>query len=464
MPLSIFLLAFAGSSVLFAQAAPTARPDARSIGATAAGAPGHHNVLVLIADDMGVERTPAYGLDLVPNPPTPTLDLLAQHGVLFRNAYSQPLCSPTRLSILTGLHPFRTGVGVGVAFNGGNGNVEPDPGDYHTLAEALAPTHRSVAVGKWHLSRSGDVGGRGYQHPVDFGFHAHTGVLQNISAQNPAGYFDWTKSVADAAGNTQFEVENTYQTTDQVDDALAAIDAAGDGPWFVWVGFNTPHTPYHVPPAHLRTIQVNPDSSPSVKHQAAIEAMDTEIARLLRSIPAAVLARTWIVFLGDNGSPALSLPGIPVAKGNVNEFGVHVPLIVVGPDVVRPGREVEALVGVTDLYDSLCEMARVPVPDTGLDSVSIMPYLRDPFAVPRRAYVYVETFTPNGPSPYTKHHRALRGSRWKLSRRTPGQPPAIGFHNLLSDPYEAANQFPTSGPVHAAIFNGMAALMEELHD
>ncbi len=426
------------------------------------GAAPRDNVLVLVADDMGVERTPAYGLDVVPNGPTPWIDALAGHGVLFRNAYAEPLCSPTRSAILTGRHPFRTGIGRAINFGGGAaGAVEGDVAET-SLADVLGPTHRTSAVGKWHLALIEPLGGSGFQHPVLYGFDTHRGPIANLTPGDPDAYVDFVKNLADASGNAQVRVTGTYATTDQVDDALDVIEEAGEEPWFVWLAFNAPHTPYHVPPSELTTLAVSAGSSDSQKHRAAIEAMDTEIGRLLRGIRPAVLARTWVVFVGDNGSPGGALPGIAQAKGTVSEFGVHVPLIVAGPRVRAPGREVDALVGVTDLFATICDMARVPVPATAVDSVSVFPHLLDPAAPARRATVFVELFEPNGPPPWTMRRRAVRDARFKLRETTPAVSDPLEFFHLATDPFEEHDLLPTPTPEQAAVLDALAAVLDEL--
>lgn len=316
----------------------------QSPGSEPAQATLRDNVLVILADDMGVERTPAYGFTLVDNGPTPVLDALAARGVLFRNAYSEPLCSPTRSAILTGRHPCRTGIGQGITWMATSGEVEADV-DEVSLADALSATHNTYAT----------------------------------------GYFDFKKNIADRKGHEQVQREGVYATSDQVDDALAVIGEAGSAPWFVWLAFNAPHSPFHVPPADLITLPVDEDSSDALKHRAVIEAMDTEIGRLLNGIPPEVLQRTWVIFLGDNGTPSVALPeSAGPAKGTATELGVHVPLLVVGPGVVEPGREVEALVGVTDLYATVCDLAGVPTPKQARDSLSIHEHLLHPGATPRR--------------------------------------------------------------------------------
>jgi len=269
---------------------------------------------------------------------------------------------------------------------------------------------------------------------------------------------------SDITGNQQLQVVGGYATSDQVDDALLVIDEAGEEPWFVWLAFNAPHTPFHVPPADLTTLSVPQFAGPSLKHRAAIEAMDTEIGRLLMSIRPAVLARTWVIFVGDNGSPQATLPGIPFAKATTHEFGIHVPLLVAGPRVHGPGREDDVLVGVTDLYATICDMVRVPTPPEAVDSISFYQHLRDLHAIPRRTTVYAEMFSPNGLPPYVMHDRALRDEQYKLREFDPVFSPnsPFSFFQLTMDPFEDQDLLPGLSPSQQSAFDSLAAELDQL--
>ena len=368
------------------------------------------NFLIVIGDDLGVDKIGVYSRDDLYGhpgeganpPPTPTIDALAADGVLFRNAYANPVCTPTRAAALTGRHGFRTGIGsVG--------------GDLSTseliLPELLAATHANAALGKWHLGPNGDP-----DHPNDSGFDYYAGALGG----GVGDYTSWPKTTQ---GST-VEGHTLYATTDTVDEAIAAIDGFGTSPWFVWLAFNAPHTPFHAPPAglHTQTLSGNPNDTPIDHYAAAVEAMDSEFARLLAAIPQDVLDDTTIVFFGDNGTPrrAVEAPLDPTrAKGKVYEGGVNVPLIVKSPHVPlsSQGSESLALVGTVDLFATLADI--VGVPSNAEDSLSLLPYLKNP-ALPTRAnrpYAYTETFSPNGAGPFDDQRQALRDDQYKLIRR-----------------------------------------------
>jgi arylsulfatase B len=184
---------------------------------------------------------------------------------------------------------------------------------------------------------------------------------------------------------------STYATTDTTNDALAWINARGSNPWFAWVAYNAPHSPFHKPPSDLHTYDTEvsgwntlPIGANQRTHfNAAIEALDTEIGRLLSSMTPTVLANTWVIFVGDNGSPPQVVQdpfGSTHAKNTLYEGGVRVPLLISGPGVVSPDRESSDLVHAVDLYSTILEMAGIDVAATQpavkpIDSESLMPQL-----------------------------------------------------------------------------------------
>ena len=369
------------------------------------------NILLIIADDLGVDAIEAYGegTDL---PATPNLTQLAQSGVLFKRAYGNPSCSPTRATIQTGRYGFRTGIGEVVWLN----NQALLPSEV-TLPEMLdlgtGGLYAHAAVGKWHLGND-SVGG--LLSPNQAGYGAFMGTIFGIVP--PETYYEWTKIV----DGVQMP-SHVYATTDEVDDSLAWIATAPE-PWFLHVGLHAPHSPFHVPPPSLATLKPS-DAKDAIRpyYKAMVEAMDAEIGRLLASMPAAVRARTLVILTSDNGTQGqvVAPPFSPTkVKRTIYEGGIRLPLIVSGPLVVQPGRESNALVNTTDLFATVAEVAGVGLPSLGLptlDSVSILPYLVDPEKQQIRTTVYSETFEPNGQTP-SSWTRAMRNNSFKLIMRS----------------------------------------------
>jgi len=212
----------------------------------------------------------------------------------------------------------------------------------------------------------------------------------------------------------------------------------------VWLAFNAPHKPFHKPPNPLHSYaflsgtvsDINTNTRPYF--EATVEAMDTEIGRLLTNIS---LTNTTVIFVGDNGT-ALEVIQPPFftnrAKGTLYDGGIHVPLIIAGAGVNNPGRESSALVHCVDLYATILALAGVntqtlPAHLT-FDSRSLVPVLAstNPAVGPR--IVLSEYFGPA--SDPTVAGRAVQGERYKLIQFRSG---TNEFYHLASDPQELTN-------------------------
>jgi arylsulfatase A-like enzyme len=292
-----------------------------------------------------------------------------------------------------------------------------------SLPEALEQSpldYDQAAVGKWHLStfKSPSAG----LHPLLFGFRWYAGSLANLNITNIPGaprgtYEHWQKNT-----NGILSFSDTYATTDTVTDALERIEAL-KSPWFLWVAFNASHSPFHEPPPGLHT---RPSPKTDIERfDAATEALDGEIGRLLNSMNAETLALTTVIFSSDNGTPeAATAPPLDPSrgKGTLYEGGINVPLIISGPAVKKPGSESAALVHAVDVFATVAELAGVDVTrlenehgaPVAIDGISLLPYLEDPALSSQRELVFQDAFTPNGPGPYRSDTRMIRNHRYKL--------------------------------------------------
>ena len=443
------------------------------VAASAANAQGpdgsHPNILVILGDDMGVESLASFGVG-TQTPKTATLDALAERGVRFTNMWSQAMCSPTRATILTGRYGFRTGVGgptgdniargampepppvpagvvefgMGAGMGMGMGAGAADDGgrwgialDEFTLTQAFGTRpdlgYEKAAIGKWHLA---DVRNGWQEHPNLVGFDHFSGLVRCCVES----YFAWVH-----LENGEFSTRTGYAVSDKVNDAIEWLGDASerDTPWFLWLAFNTPHTPIHMPPRDLLQSDFSDFDEADAEQgdpryfDAMIEAMDTEIGRLFDHIGTAVMDNTYVLFIGDNGtgSNAVRTPfRSGFAKGSLYNGGIHVPFIVAGPGVAN-GAAANALVNSTDLFATILELAGIDiaaaVPDAvTVDSVSLVPYLSDPDREAIREWVYADAFSTelgvrNGA--YT-----MRNDRYKLLVDEGVE----HFFDLQEDPYE----------------------------
>ncbi|GJM22772.1 MAG: hypothetical protein DHS20C15_26870 [Planctomycetota bacterium] len=394
--------------------------------------PSPPNVLLILADDLGIDRVAAYGAHPDPGN-TPVIDQLAREGVLFRNAWANPFCTSSRATILTGRYSMRTGLGSITSPSSGSQLALSEL----TLPEALPVAYRNAAVGKWHLA-AGNAPEASLLHPMESGFEHHRGSIGNLpSADGESAYFHWQKNVDGA-----LQTSTTYATTDAVDEALGFIEqwSAKEEPWFLWLAFNAPHKPFHAPPAELHSVELPDVIDPPLHMRALTEAMDTEIGRLLAELDPAVRANTYVIFLGDNGTldAATTAPFLQNhAKGTVFNGGVHVPLIVTGPGVPA-GDECAALVNSTDLFATVLELAGEL--SQAEDSISLLPYLQDPSTPSLRPWIYAERFTPDHTVNFLVRHQAIRDARFKLRRiEGNGQVLVEGLSDVLADFHESTD-------------------------
>ena len=452
------------------------------------------NVLLIIGDDMGVETLASYGLG-ENSPTTAALDELAREGVRFTNVWSQPACSPTRATMITGRYGFRTGIGRALsngppmpappdkpawasfelARTGGEGGMGADrvirppllPEEF-TLPMALKRRddlgYATAAIGKWHLA---DIPNGWIEHPNRVGFDHYSGLIGGTITGTTDSYFAWNKVV-----NGEVSGTTGYTPADKADDAIRWIDEQGDNPWFLWFAFNLPHVPLHLPPAETWQSDyshLDPKSVPAEQSgdyfSAMIEAMDTQIGRLLASLDPEVRDNTYVIFIGDNGTTGgwVAEPFRPErAKGTVYQGGINVPMIVTGPGVARGGVS-EALVNTTDLFVTIMEMAGIDpeeaIPgEVTYDSVSFLPVLSDPDAPTGREWLYADWFAGGFPGVAAGDY-AMRGDRYKLLRYRGTEE----LYDLETDPYEYDNLLTGELSVEeVAAYRSMGQQIQEL--
>ncbi len=373
------------------------------------------NILIVLLDDIGTDALSTYG-EQPDAPHTPVLDGLAAQGVLFRNVWAAPTCSPARAALLTGRYATRTGVGgVTQPITGAHGLPLAET----TLAELLqASPHgwATEALGKWHLATP-DVGG--IDHPNLQGFDHFRGAMGNLSENHAydgaVSHHSNFEKVVDGVGARAFE----FSLVDEVNDAVTAVTTLPQ-PWFVYLATHAAHGPYQVPPEELLGGDLPDPTSLVEVYRSMVRASDAELGRLMASVD---LARTVVIVAGDNGTPpeATVEPFRPeLAKKSFGEGGLGVPMIVLGAGVSGPGREVATPVHFVDIFPTVAELARVsaeawPV----IDGESLVPWLRSDGHDADDRVIYADIVAPNGPDPAV-WFAAVRDLRWKYLRSSTG--------------------------------------------
>lgn len=385
-----------------ADPSPWNEQTATTTGSEAGQAPAALNQLIVLIDDVGIEKLPGVYAEAPVDGPqafTPTLDALADDGLTFGRAYSAPTCSPARAMLLTGELPRTTHVGRPISQWT---EEQPDPA-VPSLVEVYREAGYATAwLGKWHLQ--GDP--TDCDGPLAYGFDVFAGSLFNLDdaqlpEQSVGTYEDFDKCASGDIVRT-----TTYATTDTIDDAIHWTSELAE-PWLVIVSLNAAHAPFHSAPAELH-------HGPAIRSDktdqfvSAIEAADTELARLLDAIPG---ERTDVWFMSDNGTPReVYGSGESNAKGTLFEGGIRVPMVVRGPGIAQ-GRT-SALVQITDILPTGAARAGFELHmDHGrsLDAV-----LAGSNPVGPRTRLFTEKFSPNGDGPRDAWNRALRDDRWKL--------------------------------------------------
>jgi len=323
------------------------------------------NLVLVMADDFGYECVSANGGESYA---TPHLDALAAAGMRFEHCHVQPLCTPTRVQLMTGKHNVRNYVSFGVL-----------PRSETTFAHLLKRAGYATAVcGKWQLGQEPDS-------PRHFGFD-ESFLWQHT--RRPPRYANPGLEVDGAPRDFS---GGAYGPTLVNDFALDFISRHRDEPFFLYYPMILTHDPFQPTPD-------SPDWDPAAtgekvnrdtKHFAAMVAyLDKMIGRLDAKLAELGLReRTLLLFLGDNGthsSITSRFRGTDYrgGKGQTTARGTHVPLIASWPGVLPSGTVNTGLISSVDFLPTLCEAAGVPIPgDT--DGISFLPRLRDQPGTPR---------------------------------------------------------------------------------
>jgi arylsulfatase B len=388
------------------------------------------NVILIIADDLGTDYCGFYENHL-DTAAMPNIRKLLKKGVRFSRAWSNPLCSPTRSGILTGRYSFRTGVGDAV---GGVNSAVLDTAEttIPRLLNKFKPNGIAKAnIGKWHLQLA--MPNTNYTFPNKMGYDHFEGNFLGVLNS----FTNWTK-----VKNGKASTITNYATTETVDNAISWINTQQNKPFFLWLAFNAPHSPFHLPPTALHSYKnlsgtaADITANPKPYFKAAVEALDTEVGRLfsyLQSINQ--FENTDIIFIGDNGNDSAVAQNTGGAKGSIYQEGVSVPFIISGPSVVNPNRVSDALVNTHDLFATILELfghttwQSQILSNKPVDSKSILPILKNT-ATTIRPWIFTEVFkipTVAGDG------KAMRNDEYKLLDFDNG---TQKFFNLKNDPTE----------------------------
>ncbi|MCA9065015.1 MAG: arylsulfatase, partial [Planctomycetaceae bacterium] len=368
------------------------------------------NILLIITDDQGYGDFSVHGN---PHLQTPHIDQLGAESVRFDRFYVNSFCAPTRAALLTGRWPLRTGC------HGVTHNRETMRANEVTLAEALHTAgYRSGCIGKWHNGEQYPFTPPGQGFDEFFGFN--NGHWNN--------YFD-----AHLLRGSQSVQTDGYITDVLTDEALRFISDHRTGPFFCYVAYNAPHSPYQVPDQYFDRFKAKGFDDTLAAFYGMCENIDDNVGRMLKYLETEGLAdNTIVLFLTDNGGTAgvkTYNAGMRGGKTSVHEGGSRVPLFVRWPAAGWAPHVVRPIVSHIDVYPTLMDLCGVNAPDgPRIDGVSLRPLLEtaDDSDWPERTL-----FTHNPIDETNRFPGAVRTQRYRLVCEIKG--PAGGSRAVAND-------------------------------
>lgn len=418
------------------------------------------NFLFILVDDLGYMDVGAY------NPAcfyeTPNIDRLAADGMKFTDGYvANPVCSPTRYSIMTGKYPTRVDATNYFAGNRA-GRFRPAPLNARmpleevTLAQALHEHgYATFFAGKWHLGPTPEY------WPENRGFDVNKGGFSAGGPYGPGKYFT-------PYGNPRLDdgPKGEHLPDRLATETVRFIEANRERPFLAYLAFYSVHTPlvgrpdlvekYRKKAERLGLLdkeqfadeeQVWPVDQPRrvrivqshAVYAAMVEAMDEAVGKVLRGLKDLGLEENTVVFFtSDNGglstsegSPTSNLP-LRGGKGWLYEGGIREPYLVKWPGVTRPGSTSGSPVTSVDYYPTILEMAGLPArPEQHKDGVSLVPILRGTGELDRDAiFWHYPHYSNQGGFP----GGAVRMGNYKLIERY--EDGRVHLYNLADDPGE----------------------------
>ena len=430
--------------------------------AGARGEASRPNFVFFLVDDLGYADIGANNPDCFYE--TPHIDRLAGEGMRFTNGYAaNPVCSPTRFSIMTGRYPSR--VDATNFFSGRRaGRFAPAPlhsamplGET-TLAEVLKSAgYRTAFLGKWHLGPSAEY------WPENQGFDINVGGFARGAP--PGGYFAPYRNPRLEDGP-----DGEHLTDRLTDEAVAILQDFKDEPFLLYLSFYTVHTPLQAPPdlvaryrdkARRMGLDGLPEFAPEEQiwpgagdrrvrirqrhatYAAMVETLDRSVGRITKALRDLGLEDdTTVLFTSDNGglstsegSPTSNLP-LRGGKGWLYEGGIREPWIVKWPGRTPPGSVCHTPVMSIDFLPTMMEMAGIePHP---VDGVSLVPLLARTGPIPERdLFWHYPHYSNQGGFP----GGAVRRGDFKLLERF--EDGSLHLHNLQADIGERANLAPS---------------------
>ncbi|MBV7530806.1 sulfatase [Chitinophaga sp. sic0106] len=416
------------------------------------------NIILFLVDDMGWmdNSVPFSGAKLTLNQRyhTPNMERLAAQGVLFSNAYATPVCTPSRISLLTGMNAAHHGVtnwtnpsknkntdAEDSTFSPAPWNINglsPREGDSATVYATPYPQllrdagYYTIHVGKAHWGPMGMPGA----NPLNLGFQVN---ISGHAAGHPQSYLSeehYGNLPGKNSAQSVPDLEEYYDSGDFLTEALTkeAIKAmanpiARKQPFYLNLAHYAVHTPITADPRFFQKYKDAGLNTAEAKYASLIEGMDKSLGDIMDYLERQhVAGNTIIIFMSDNGGLSLNPPrggaahsqNLPLkaGKGSVHEGGIREPMLVKWPSVAKAGAVCHQPLIIEDFFPAILEMAGVKKYTTvqQVDGKSFVPMLRNPSQVlPERSFIwhYPDKWIPKD-GPGINYRSAIRRGNWKL--------------------------------------------------
>ncbi len=324
------------------------------------------NVIIIMADDQGWGDLSFNGNI---NLSTPNIDALAKNGVSFEHFYVQPVCSPTRAELLTGRHSSRLGV-----YATSSGGERINLGET-TIAKVFKKAgYKTAAYGKWHNGMQPPY------HPNANGFEDYYGFTSGHWGNYFSPMLEHNGKIVKGKG---------YLVDDLTDHGLEFISKHQEEPFFLYLPYNTPHSPMQVPDEFWDKFQ---NSDLPMKYQgtqienenftkaalAMVENIDHNVGRITKKLEELSLEKnTIVIYLSDNGPNGWRWNGgMRGRKGSTDEGGVRTSFFVQWKNTIPSGKSVSQIASAIDLLPTLSSMANIDyVTKNPIDGRDLTPLL-----------------------------------------------------------------------------------------
>ncbi|HET7230451.1 MAG TPA: sulfatase-like hydrolase/transferase [Longimicrobium sp.] len=363
------------------------------------------NIVLIMSDDLGYGDLGVTGRT---DYRTTAIDQLARSGTQLTQMYTAaPVCTPTRVALVTGRYPARTPAGLYEPLTTQEIGVETDPPTLGLRMKAAG--YETALVGKWHLGTLPRF------HPLRHGFDEFYGFLGAAADYASHADTEWHRNLFQ--DGTRTVTTPGYLTDLFTERAVRIIRRRRSRPLFLNLQYNAPHWPWQGPgdPAYPDSVRAASGGSPEVFGRM-MESMDTGVARVLEAIHRAGMERdTLVIFTSDNGGERFSHMGpFSAGKMTLNEGGIRVAAMARWPEMIAAGSRTGQVAVTMDLTATFLALAGAgALPDAPLDGIDLTPALTGARgAVGRDLFWRISQ---------RRKQKAVRSGDWKYLQKDDGE-------------------------------------------